>query len=377
MTSADTRNVTRLLRILPVVAAVAALLASSAAAYKVARTPLPPSGVVGTPYSFTFGTEGGTAPHTLSLSSGSLPPGLSLASDGKVSGTPTTAGDFRFYVEAVDAVGSRTQVQFTISITTKLTITVDYLPVATVGTAYSYALSASGGTPNSWTVSAGSLPPGMSLSSTGVLAGTPTSVGASTFTIRASDGTRSDTRTLTLEVIRPLTLSASSFPPAVVGLPFTAQLDVGGGTGGTTTTFSLAGGAMPRGLVLDPSDGVISGTPLQAGTFPLSIAVTSSRGSSATSTLRLVVRSQLGFVTTSVPRAKVGKRYVARVVLRGGVAPTTISSTSVFPPGLTLNAETGVLAGTPRKAGTYRVTLSATDAYGGSTLRRLTIVVGR
>lgn len=363
MAPADTWSVTRLLRIVPVLAVLAALLAAPASAYKVSRTP-PPDGTVGVPYSFVFGTEGGSAPHTLSLSSGSLPPGLKLASDGNLSGTPTTAGVFNFYIEAVDSVGSRTQVKFSITIATKLTVTVDSLPPATVGTPYAYQLTASGGTPSGWDVSSGSLPSGVSLTSSGLLTGTPT------------DGSRSDTRTLTLDVLRPLSISSQSLPPAVVGQPFTAQLDAGGSTGGYS--FTLAGGALPRGLALDGAVGVITGTPAQAGTFKFQIAVSSSGGAGATSTVTLLVRQQLGFVTTAqLPRAKVGKRYSARIVIRGGVAPVTLSSTSAFPPGLSLNAETGVLSGRPKRAGTYRMVVTVSDSYGASTARRFTIVVGR
>jgi hypothetical protein len=367
--------VTRLLRIVPVLAVLAALLAAPASAYKVSRTP-PPDGTVGVPYSFVFGTEGGSAPHTLSLSSGSLPPGLKLASDGNLSGTPTTAGVFNFYIEAVDSVGSRTQVKFSITIATKLTVTVGSLPPATVGTAYAYQLTASGGTPSGWDVSSGSLPSGVGLTSSGLLTGTPTEVGAWTFTVRATDGSRSDTRTLTLEVLRPLSISSQSLPPAVVGQPFTAQLDAGGSTGGYF--FSLAGGALPRGLALDGSVGIITGTPAQAGTFRFQVAVSSSGGAAATSTVTLLVRQQLGFVTTSqLRRAKVGMRYSTQIVVRGGVAPVTLSSTSAFPPGLSLNAETGVLSGKPRRAGTYRVVVTVSDSYGASAARRFTIVVGR
>lgn len=366
---------TRFLRILILGTVLAALLAAPAAAYKVAKTPAPPEGVVGTPYSFTFVTEGGTAPHTLARQSGSLPPGLSLASDGKLSGTPTTAGSFSFYVEAVDAVGSRTQVKFTINVGSKLTVTTDSLPDGSVGTAYAVGLSATGATVSSWSVSGGSLPAGLTLSAGGVISGTPTLVGTSTFTVLASGSGKSDTKTLTLTVTRPLSVAAAAFPPAIVGKPFTAQLSTGGGSG--SNSFSVSGGALPRGLALDPFDGVISGTPALAGTFPVEIAVTSSRGSVARSSIKLIVRNQVGFVTTSLPRAKVGKRYSARIVFRGGVAPLTLSSTSTFPAGVSLNAETGVLSGTPRRSGTYRVTIVASDSYGGSALRRFTIAVAR
>ena len=117
---------TRFLRILPLLAVAAAIIVAPAAAYKVAKTPAPPSGADRRSYTYTFATVGGTAPHTFAVIAGSLPPGLSLASDGALSGTPTQAGSFSFYVEAVDSATptpARTQVKFTIDITTKLTVT--------------------------------------------------------------------------------------------------------------------------------------------------------------------------------------------------------------------------------------------------------------
>jgi hypothetical protein len=223
-------------------------------------------------------------------------------------------------------------------------------------------------------VSEGSLPPGLTLDNAGVISGTPAAVGTSSFTVLASGTGKSDTRSLTITVVRPLSVSASSFPPLVVGKPFTAQLNVGGGLG--AVSFGLTSGTLPPGLVLDPADGVIDGTPTRAGSFTAMVGVQAS-GITATSPLRLVVRSQVAFITRTLPRGKVGRRYAARIVLRGGVTPVALSSTSTFPPGVQLDADTGVLSGRPRTPGVYRVTVVANDAYGGSAVQRFTIVVGR
>ena len=243
---------TRFLRILPLLAVAAAIIVAPAAAYKVAKDPAPPSGQVGVAYTYTFTAVGGTAPHTFAVISGSLPPGLSLASGGELNGTPTQAGSFSFFVEAVDSATptpSRTQVKFTIDISTKLTVTTGYLPPATRGTPYSVQLTVSGGTASAWKVKSGTLPDGITLSNGGLLSGTPLTEGSSTFTVEASGGGKSDTKTLTLTVTRPLSLSASSLPPLIVGKQFTARLDAGGGSG--TYSFSLAGGSLPTGLMLD------------------------------------------------------------------------------------------------------------------------------
>lgn len=78
----------------------------SAAAPLAASCNNPPNGTVGVAYTHNFGASGGTAPYTFSLSSGALPNGLTLASDGSVSGTPSLAGTFPFTVQVVDSVAS-------------------------------------------------------------------------------------------------------------------------------------------------------------------------------------------------------------------------------------------------------------------------------
>lgn len=374
---ADKRSVNRFLRILPVALVVAAIIVAPAAAYKVAKDPAPPSGQVGTAYSYTFTTTGGTAPHTFAVIAGSLPPGLTLATGGALTGTPTLAGSYSFYVEAVDSATptpARTQVKFTIDIGTKLTVTTGSLPPATRGTPYSAQLTASGGSVSSWTVQSGTLPAGITLSSGGLLSGTPTAEGSSTFTVLASGGGKSDTKQLTLTVTRPLSLSTAALPPLIVGKLFTARLDAGGGSG--SYSFAVAAGTLPSGLVLDSTTGILAGVPRKSGTYVATITLSAS-GASANQPLKLTVKRQLGFATSSLRSGKVGHRYSGQIVVKGGIAPVSLTSTSVFPPGVTLNGETGKLSGKPRVPGTYRVIVTLKDSYGGLASKRYTILIRR
>lgn len=153
-----------------------------------------PNGAVDSTYTATLTAIGGTIPYAWSISAGSLPPGLSLGSStGAISGTPTTAGTTTFTVTATDSTpASVTPPGVAVPVTTggpftssqnlsimvcpaALTITTASLPDAQIGKAYSATLTATGGTqPYTWSISAGSLPPGLSLDpATGVISGEP------------------------------------------------------------------------------------------------------------------------------------------------------------------------------------------------------------
>jgi hypothetical protein len=147
------------------------------------------NGTVGTAYSQTITASGGTAPYSYGLTAGALPTGLSLTSAGTLSGTPTAGGTFNFTVTATDAgsfTGSRA---YTVTVTAPtITVAPASLPAGTVAAAYSQTITASGGTaPYSFAVTAGTLPTGLTLTSAGVLSGTPTVSSTFNFTVTATD----------------------------------------------------------------------------------------------------------------------------------------------------------------------------------------------
>ena len=137
------------------------------------------NGTTGVTYSQTLTATGGTTPYNWSITSGTLPVGLTLSSSGVISGTPTTAGgptSVTFKV-ADSASGTSTKI-LPITITTTSAISTGSLPNATIGVAYSQTLTATGGTtPYTWSIVTGALPAGLSLSSSGVISGTPAAVG--------------------------------------------------------------------------------------------------------------------------------------------------------------------------------------------------------
>jgi hypothetical protein len=153
--------------------------------------------------------QGGIPPYRWSNPS-PLPPGLQLTTAGEIKGTPTQAGAYTLTIMLSDSHG-------TTPVTAKLTlnigqsvpvITTVAMPDGTVGKGYPVTqLQASGGQlPYRWTVTAGALPPGLRMSSTGAISGTPTSTGslkgkASTFTVQVSDaGNQTASASLTITV---------------------------------------------------------------------------------------------------------------------------------------------------------------------------------
>ena len=150
------------------------------------------SGTVGAAYSQTLTATDGTTPYSWSITSGSLPTGLSLNSTGQISGTPTTANIYNFRVRVMGSNGLSSEKDFSLTVNPAATpptiVTSTPMPSGTVGTAYSLTLQATGGTtPYSWSVVSGSLPTGLSLStSTGQISGTPTVASTFNFRIRVT-----------------------------------------------------------------------------------------------------------------------------------------------------------------------------------------------
>ena len=158
------------------------------------------------PYTGTIGVSGGTAPYSCSLVSGTLPAGLSLGAGCTVTGTPTTVGSSTVTIKATDSATPTANtvtgpVVITVSAVPTLSLT-GSLPNAIVNVPYSQTLTATGGvTPYTYSITAGALPAGLSLSaSTGEISGTPTTVGASSFTVTVTD-TESTPQTASLPLV--------------------------------------------------------------------------------------------------------------------------------------------------------------------------------
>jgi hypothetical protein len=333
------------------------------------------AGTVGTAYTLTFGATGGTTPYTWRVSAGTLPAGLILSSAGILSGTPTTAGTSTFTVQATDSESTPQTATLAATLvinaapppTLAITTTSPLTP-GTVGSAYSLTFAATGGTtPYTWSVSAGTLPAGLTLSSAGVLSGTPTAAGTSNFTVEATDSA-STPQTATLPatlVVGPSPVSITTTSPLLSGTLnalYTATLSATGGT--APYTWSVFSGSLPIGLALSPA-GVLAGTPTAAGTSTFTVQAKDSAPTPHTTTAPLtlqIVVGTLAITTTSLPSGNVGTAYSTQLAATGGVAPLTwtLGVGSTLPSGMTLSAS-GLLTGTPGSVSTTSPSFVVTD----------------
>jgi hypothetical protein len=173
------------------------------------------------------------------------------------------------------------------------------LPAGILGTAYVATLAASGGTsPYTWSVVSGTLPAGLVLSRTGVISGTPTSAGSTSFTVQATDASSSPqtaTAALTLDIaVGPLAITTTSLPSGSQNTPYVSQLQASGGV--PPYTWSLASGsALPAGLALSAT-GLISGTPTGVSSTTPTFKVTDSASDTTSKTLTLTINPASGTI---------------------------------------------------------------------------------
>ena len=207
-----------------------------------------PDAEVGKPYTLDIQGKGGCTPDGVVyelVGGSSLPPGLSLnAGNADVTGTPTKPGVYTFWLQVRDIPAwqggvywcsddkaSQWQFQITVQPGLQIQQRQSVLAPAQTNTPYSLQLSATGGSSLTWSVASGALPAGLTLNSgTGLISGTPTQTGKSTFQIKVSDPNgRNDVQTYSLQVVEPLKIVATQPTVAEEGIEFSLPLSVTGG----------------------------------------------------------------------------------------------------------------------------------------------------
>ncbi|MET7469296.1 putative Ig domain-containing protein, partial [Micromonospora sp. NPDC005599] len=243
---------------------------------------------------------GGTGPYGLSVTSGSLPPGM-LVVGTSLGGAPTTPGSYTFTLRMTDQNGLFDEQTATIEVRQPKVVITSGKPRSPMYLGRVYAIhtvEATGGTgPYGLSVTSGSLPPGMLVVGTS-LGGAPTAAGTYTFTLRMTDkNDLFDEQDATIVVAVAATAFTSGEPPAAtVGKPYSFQFTA---DGDSDIVFSLAAGALPDGLTLDEK-GKLSGTPGSAGTFTFTVAA-KGHSTSATKQVSLTVVARTPGTPTATP----------------------------------------------------------------------------
>jgi uncharacterized protein (TIGR03437 family) len=237
-----------------------------------------------------------------------------------------------------------------------LTITTSSLPSGMINQPYGPVLFTATGGSGSYTWSSGSLPPGLSLSGSGSLGGTPTAAFTGGIGVTATDTISHATAStsLSLSITAPtLTLNGpTTLGSVATGAAVSATFTASGGV--PPYTWSLSGAP---GLTVD-SSGHVTGSAGSPGNYTASLTVTDSNG---TSTSRSLSLSSFGITSGGLPPGTTTAVYSATVTAAGGTPPYSFTATGL-PPGVTFSG--GSFGGTPTTPGSYSISVRASDSGG-------------
>lgn len=341
-----------------------------------------PDTTINTPYTVNLAGIGGSTPYIWSWAplapSVTLPAGLNLVGN-QITGAPTQAGSYRFRVTLADVSGAKATADYTLNVTS-VTLSTTSLKAWTQSVDYAQGIAqtltgtSASGTALTWSLANGtSLPPGISLAANGAITGTPTQAGTFTFTVKATDTVGNfSTKDLNIIINPAPAMLNTTFPAGNIGATYNQTIVR---TGGTAPLVWSVSGALPPGLSLDTTAGVISGVPSSSGTSSFTIQVTDATGKSVSQTFSITINSALLITTSSLPVATVGSAYLQTFAAAGGRIPYSWNiSTGALPDGLTLNKNSGVISGAATVAGNFDFIVTVTDADGITATSTLSIL---
>ncbi len=345
------------------------------------------SGQVGVAFSGVTLAASPTAT-SFAVTSGTLPAGLQLATNGAITGTPLTAaiGQTRVWVAGTAGTGPTAVTGFAVELLFTIApaaatpvVNSNGSATAQVGQPFQYVITATNGPLTSYAASG--RPAWLALDpSTGILSGVPTepTTTAISLSISATNAAGvGKAKTLLLTVV-----------PAPATPAITSPLTASGRAGGTFTyqmaasnsPTSFVATGLPAGLSFNPTTGAVTGTPTTANTYSVSLSAANGGGLGAPSTLVIDVAPALSapaIQSAATAPAQVGVSFTYQITVRTTDTPIlsyALVGTGTLPLGLTLNTSTGAITGTPSDdPRAYAVQLTATNAGGTSLPQTLTI----
>ncbi len=349
-------------------------------------------------------TTNGPSTYTWSFVSGTMPAGMALVSGAEVigagttllAGQPTTPGTYVYVLRATDTANALNYAdhQFTLRVSPMQLVTPPValtgvalieLPSGQVGVALTpFTLKVAGGTPPYTFVqsSFAPLPPGVTLSTAGVLSGVPQQAGVFVVAPIVTDAAMRTVNSAGVNLIVtaagvspqlvPTSVLRLRLPDASVGVPHQHPLDVALLRGGVAPfAWSVTAGSLPPGMDLMLGDGVpnyLGGVPSAAGIYELSLTATDAVLQSVTIPITIAVTT-LALTPESIAPGVVGTTLNPSVTLTpsGGIGPFTIVALPTWdvPGGMTLSPS-GLLSGTPTHPGNFLLNVRVTDSIGNS-----------